>query len=150
MCGRQSGTVARVLHILQFYLSVFVPKSHPRSLNIPSPTLHNFDTDSIIKHFNFTPTSAGYLPGLSFDVEGDCIDVSSKHTGLSPNYTVLKLRTYNSTDHTSIPGNSNRLLHFPLLLDRLGGYPASYMMGTGGSFPRTKAAEMWSWPFISI
>jgi hypothetical protein len=31
-----------------------------------------------------------------------------------------------------------------------GTYPASYQMGTGGSFPEGKAAGAWSWPLTSI
>jgi hypothetical protein len=31
-----------------------------------------------------------------------------------------------------------------------GAYPASYIMGTRGSFLGSKAAGAWSWPFISI
>jgi hypothetical protein len=31
-----------------------------------------------------------------------------------------------------------------------GAHPASYLMGTGGSFPGCKAAGEWSWPFTSI
>jgi hypothetical protein len=34
--------------------------------------------------------------------------------------------------------------------DRLWAHPASYPMGTGGSFPGGKAARAWSWPLISI
>jgi len=33
--------------------------------------------------------------------------------------------------------------------DRLWGQPASYTMGTEESFPWSKAAEEWSWPFAS-
>jgi len=31
-----------------------------------------------------------------------------------------------------------------------GAYPASYSLGTGGSFPAGKAAGEWSWPLTSI
>jgi len=31
-----------------------------------------------------------------------------------------------------------------------GAYPASYLMGIGGSFPGGKAAGAWSWPLTSI
>jgi hypothetical protein len=31
-----------------------------------------------------------------------------------------------------------------------GAHPASYLMGTRGSFPRGKAAGSWSWPLTSI
>jgi hypothetical protein len=31
-----------------------------------------------------------------------------------------------------------------------GAHPASYPMGTGGSFPGGKAAGAWSWPHTSI
>jgi hypothetical protein len=31
-----------------------------------------------------------------------------------------------------------------------GAHPASYPMGTGGSFPGDKAAGVWSWPLVSI
>jgi len=31
-----------------------------------------------------------------------------------------------------------------------GVHPASYPMGTRGSFPGCKAAESWSWPLTSI
>jgi hypothetical protein len=31
-----------------------------------------------------------------------------------------------------------------------GAYPASYRMGTRGSFPGGKAAGVWSWPLTSI
>jgi len=50
-------------------------------------------------------------------------------------------------------------LHVPLLtftIDHQSKYvlvtvePASYPMGTRGSFPGGKAAEAWSWTFISI
>jgi hypothetical protein len=30
-----------------------------------------------------------------------------------------------------------------------GAYPASYPMGTGGFFPRGKAAGVWNWPLAS-
>jgi hypothetical protein len=33
---------------------------------------------------------------------------------------------------------------------RSGAHPASYPMGTRGSFPGGKAAETWSWPLTSI
>jgi len=29
-------------------------------------------------------------------------------------------------------------------------HPASYPMGTGGSYPRRKAAGFWSWPLIHL
>jgi hypothetical protein len=31
-----------------------------------------------------------------------------------------------------------------------GTHPASYSMGTGGSFPGDKAVRMWSWPLTSV
>jgi len=31
-----------------------------------------------------------------------------------------------------------------------GDHPASYPMGTGGSFPGDKAAGAWNWPYTSI
>jgi len=31
-----------------------------------------------------------------------------------------------------------------------GAHSASYLMSTGGSFPRGKAATVWSWPLTSI
>jgi len=33
--------------------------------------------------------------------------------------------------------------------DRLGGHPASYIMGTWGPFPADKVAWAWSWSFTS-
>jgi len=34
--------------------------------------------------------------------------------------------------------------------NRSGTHPASYPMGTRGSFPVSKAAGAWSWPLTSI
>jgi hypothetical protein len=42
-----------------------------------------------------------------------------------------------------------RFFSYPRRPDRSGAHPASYPMGTGGSFPGGKAPEAWSWPLTS-
>jgi hypothetical protein len=49
----------------------------------------------------------------------------------------------------SIPGRQDFSLLYSIQTDS-GAYPASYLMGTGGRFPRGKAAGAWSWPLTSI
>jgi hypothetical protein len=46
-------------------------------------------------------------------------------------------------------GAGNFSLHHRLQ-NGSGAHPASYPMGTTGSFPGSKAAEVWSWPLTSI
>jgi hypothetical protein len=46
-------------------------------------------------------------------------------------------------------GAGNFSLHHRVQNDS-GAHPASYPMGTMGSFPRGKAAKAWSWPLTTI
>jgi hypothetical protein len=47
--GGQNGTKAGFLRVLQFPLSILIPLTAPHSLIILPSTLHNFDTDSVVK-----------------------------------------------------------------------------------------------------
>jgi hypothetical protein len=47
-------------------------------------------------------------------------------------------------------GAGNFSLHHPYVQNGSGALPASYPMGTRGSFPGVKATGEWSWPLISI
>jgi hypothetical protein len=46
---------------------------------------------------------------------------------------------YGLDDRGSIPDRSRGFFFWPLRPDRSGAHPASYPIGTGGSFPRGKA-----------
>jgi hypothetical protein len=54
---------------------------------------------------------------------------------------------YGLDDRGSIPGNFS-LNH--RVQNGSGAHPASYQMGTRGSYPGGKAAGAWSWPITSI
>jgi hypothetical protein len=81
--------------------------------------------------------------------------------GKSPWYPLDKSRDssvgialgYGSDDRGSevrfMAGAGNFTLHHRVQIGA-GGHPASYPMGTKGSFPRGKAAGAWNWPLTSI
>jgi hypothetical protein len=48
------------------------------------------------------------------------------------------------------PGRGWEFFSSPPRPDRSGGHSASYLMGTGGSVPASKAAGAWSWSLTSI
>jgi hypothetical protein len=63
---------------------------------------------------------------------------------------VTRLRAGRQRNRASIPGRGSGLSLLQSFQIDTGAHPASYWMGTGGSFPGSNAAGSWSWPLTQF
>jgi hypothetical protein len=116
-----------------------------------------------------TPRSPKYSPPFRVS-DQNCVCISYIYAWLIPRYLDKEYKSWSSLFHSFVhasftssligPHILNTLLRFPAgagnfslhhrVQNGSGTNPASYPMGTSGSFPGGKAAGAWSWPLTSV